>query len=107
MSATRPRRAADDPARRADLAAARSARPRRSPGCSARLFCAITVAIVIYMLVQGVKYVRPELFVTHPAPGFDEADTGGFLDPLIGTFVVGGMAMAIAAAARRRGSACG
>jgi phosphate transport system permease protein len=60
------------------------------------LFCAITAAIVIYMLVQGVKYVRPELFVTHPAPGFDEADTGGFLDPLIGTFVVGGMAMVIA-----------
>jgi phosphate transport system permease protein len=61
------------------------------------LFCAITLAIVVYMLVQGVKYVRPELFVTHPAPGFDEAETGGFLDPLIGTFVVGGMAMAIAA----------
>jgi phosphate transport system permease protein len=61
------------------------------------LFCAIAAGIVIYMLVQGVKYVRPELFVTHPAAGFDEADTGGFLDPLIGTFVIGVMAMAIAA----------
>ncbi len=60
------------------------------------LFCAITASIVVYMLIQGIKYVRPELFVTHPAPGFDEADTGGFLDPLIGTFVVGAMAMAIA-----------
>ncbi|MDX6656313.1 MAG: phosphate transport system permease protein [Solirubrobacteraceae bacterium] len=60
------------------------------------LFCAITAAIVIYLLVQGVKYVRPNLFVTHPAAGFDEQETGGFLDPLIGTFLVGAMAMAIA-----------
>jgi phosphate transport system permease protein len=60
------------------------------------LFCAITAAIVIYMLVQGLRYVRPELFTTHPAAGFDEAQTGGFLDPLIGTFLVGFMAMAIA-----------
>jgi phosphate transport system permease protein len=51
---------------------------------------------VIYLLVQGVKYVRPNLFVTHPAAGFDEQETGGFLDPLIGTFLVGAMAMAIA-----------
>jgi phosphate transport system permease protein len=60
------------------------------------LFCAITAAIVIYLLVQGIKYVRPNLFVTHPAAGFDERATGGFLDPLIGTFLVGAMAMAIA-----------
>jgi phosphate transport system permease protein len=60
------------------------------------LFCAITAAIVVYLLLQGVRYVRPELFVTHPAPGFDEADTGGFLDPLLGTLLVGGMALAIA-----------
>jgi phosphate transport system permease protein len=60
------------------------------------LFCAITAAIVIYLLVQGIKYVRPNLFVTHPAAGFAEQETGGFLDPLIGTFLVGAMAMAIA-----------
>jgi phosphate transport system permease protein len=60
------------------------------------LFCAITAAIVIYLLVQGLRYVRPSLFVTHPAAGFTESETGGFLDPLIGTFAVGFMAMAIA-----------
>ena len=60
------------------------------------LFCAIAAAIVVYLLIQGLKYVRPNLFVTHPAAGFDEADTGGFLDPLLGTFMVGAMAMAIA-----------
>ncbi|MCW2991455.1 MAG: binding-protein-dependent transport system inner rane component [Solirubrobacterales bacterium] len=60
------------------------------------LFCAITASIVLYMLVQGLKYVRPELFYTQPAASFDEASSGGFLDPLIGTFVVGLMAMGIA-----------
>ncbi|MEA2167668.1 MAG: phosphate transport system permease protein [Solirubrobacteraceae bacterium] len=60
------------------------------------LFCAITASIVIFLLVQGLKYVSPHLFVTHPSVGFDEKDTGGFLDPLIGTFVVATMAMAIA-----------
>jgi phosphate transport system permease protein len=59
-------------------------------------FCAIAAAIVLYLLVQGLRYVRPHLIVTPPAVGFDERDTGGFLDPLIGTFLVGGMAMAIA-----------
>jgi phosphate transport system permease protein len=60
------------------------------------LFCAITAAIVVYLLVQGLRYVTPSQFVTHPAPGFDERDTGGFLDPLVGTLLVGLMAMAIA-----------
>ena len=60
------------------------------------LFCAIAAAIVIYLLLQGLKYVRPSLFVTHPAAGFDERDTGGFFDPLMGTVLAGAMAMAIA-----------
>jgi phosphate transport system permease protein len=60
------------------------------------LFCAIAAAIVVYLLIQGLRYVRPSLFVTHPAVGFSESQTGGFLDPLIGTFAVGLMAMAIA-----------
>ena len=60
------------------------------------LFCAIAAAIVIFMLVQGLKYVRPELLVTHPAVGFDESHTGGFLDPLLGTLIVAVLATAIA-----------
>jgi phosphate transport system permease protein len=61
------------------------------------LFCAIAVAIVAYLLVQGLRYLHPSLLVTHPAPSFDERTSGGFLDPLLGTFIVGAMAMAIAA----------
>jgi phosphate transport system permease protein len=60
------------------------------------LFCAIAVAIVGYMLVQGVRYVRPELLVTHPTGGFGDAHSGGFMDPLVGTFLVAALAMAVA-----------
>jgi phosphate transport system permease protein len=60
------------------------------------LFCAITAAIVIYLLVQGIKYVQPSLLVTHPKVGYTESQTGGFLDPLLGTLIVALLAMAIA-----------
>jgi phosphate transport system permease protein len=60
------------------------------------LFCAIAAAIVIYFLVQGLKYVSLDLLTTAPKPGFSQASTGGILDPLIGTVLVGVMGMAIA-----------
>lgn len=61
------------------------------------LFCAIAVAIVLYMLVQGIKYVRPSLLVTPPNPsGITEADSGGFSDAIIGTGLVAGIGIAIA-----------
>ena len=59
-------------------------------------FCAIAAAIVLFMLVQGIKYVRPALLVTSPTAGFNESQTGGFLDPLVGTVVVALLGMAIA-----------
>jgi phosphate transport system permease protein len=61
------------------------------------LFCVIVAAIVIYLFVQGIRYVRPNLLVTHPAVGYTENQTGGFLDPMIGTLLVAGLAMLIAA----------
>ena len=61
------------------------------------LFCAVAVAIVVYFLVQGIKYVRPDLFVTNPSINAStSAATGGFLDPLLGTLLVTAMAMSIA-----------
>jgi phosphate ABC transporter, permease protein PstA len=60
------------------------------------LFCAIAASIVIYMLVQGLRYVRPELLVTHPSGAVGEANSGGFLDPLLGTVLVSALAMVIA-----------
>ena len=60
------------------------------------LFCAIAAAIVIYFLVEGIRYLRPNLLVTNPAAAASESQTGGFLDPMLGTVIVGTMAMAIA-----------
>ena len=60
------------------------------------LFCAIAGAIVIYFLVEGIRFLRPNLLVSNPAPGLSESQTGGFLDPLLGTAIIGAMAMAIA-----------
>jgi phosphate transport system permease protein len=60
------------------------------------LFCAITAAIVIYFLVEGIRYVRPSLLVTHPTAGFNQSQTGGFLDPLLGTVILGLMSLGVA-----------
>jgi phosphate transport system permease protein len=60
------------------------------------LFCAVAAALVIYFLIEGLKYVRPSLFVTNPTAGFTASTTGGFLDPLLGTLIVTALAMIIA-----------
>ena len=60
------------------------------------LFCAIAASIVIYLFVQGIRYVRPSLLVTSPTAGYTQSETGGFLDPMIGTLIVAVLAMAIA-----------
>jgi len=60
------------------------------------LFCAIAAAIVIYFLVQGLKYLRPDMLWTRPHQGFTQAQTGGLQDPLLGTLLVAALGMAIA-----------
>ena len=59
--------------------------------------CAVASAIVIYMLVRGIQYLRPDLLFSRPQPELDQTKSGGFLDPLIGTFLltVIGTALAI------------
>jgi phosphate transport system permease protein len=86
-------------------------RPRANTGSSYRLtdriglglawllgllFCAIAGAIVVYFLIEGIRYLRPSLLVTNPQAGVSESQTGGFLDPLLGTFIIAVMSMAIA-----------
>ncbi len=60
------------------------------------LFCAIAVAIVVFLAVQGIRYLSPSLLWTNPKVGYTQGDTGGFLDPLIGTIMVATIAIAIA-----------
>jgi phosphate transport system permease protein len=60
------------------------------------IFCAIAVAIVAYLLVKGLQYLRPSMLVTPATSGFSESQTGGFSDALIGTLIVATLGIAIA-----------
>jgi phosphate transport system permease protein len=59
--------------------------------------CVIAVAIVAFMFVKGIAYLRPELFVKSPAASIRQSQSGGFLDPIIGTFIVTAIGTAVAA----------
>jgi phosphate transport system permease protein len=50
--------------------------------------CAIALGIVLFMLVKGVSYLQPSLFVQSPAPAVHQSEAGGFFDPIVGTFIV-------------------
>jgi len=58
--------------------------------------CLVTGAIVIYMGVRGLQYLRPDLLVSRPLVSTSESGTGGFLDPLLGTFALTAIGIAIA-----------
>ncbi len=58
--------------------------------------CAIAAAIVIYMGYRGIEYLTPSLLVTRPAVGTSQAQTGGILDPLIGTLLLTVIGIALA-----------
>jgi phosphate transport system permease protein len=60
------------------------------------LFCLVTASLVLYLFVQGIRYLRPSMLVTNPKAGFSESQTGGFFDPLLDTVVIAVMSMAIA-----------
>jgi len=59
-------------------------------------FLAVTAGIVVYLMVQGLRYINIDLLVSSPAAGFNESETGGFLDPMIGTLAVAVLALTIA-----------
>jgi len=61
--------------------------------------CVIAFAIVLYMLVKGLAYLRPSLLVEHPAASLNQSESGGFLDPIVGTLIVTAIGTAIAAPA--------
>jgi phosphate transport system permease protein len=58
--------------------------------------CAIAAAIVIYMGYRGVQYLRPSLLFSHPAVGTSQKESGGFLDPLLGTALLTAIGIVLA-----------
>ena len=50
--------------------------------------CLIALGIVVFMLVKGISYLRPALLLESPAASLQQAKSGGFLDPIIGTLII-------------------
>ena len=61
------------------------------------LLCAICAAILLFMLFKGLQYVTLSLIFSHPQPSAFQAGSGGFLDPLLGTFILTLIGIVIAA----------
>ncbi|HEX3511263.1 MAG TPA: ABC transporter permease subunit [Solirubrobacteraceae bacterium] len=59
--------------------------------------CLIAAAIVVFMLVKGLSALDFKLFVTSPAASLVQSQSGGFLDPIIGTLIVTAIGFAISA----------
>lgn len=59
--------------------------------------CVVAVGIVLFMFIKGISALRLSLFLESPSQGvLQEKYSGGFLDPLIGTFIVTAIGIAIA-----------
>jgi phosphate transport system permease protein len=61
------------------------------------LFCAILIAVIAFLAVQGIKYLHLDMLWTNPKAGYNQSQTGGILAPLLGTLLLTTMAMLIAA----------
>ncbi|HEY4428628.1 MAG TPA: ABC transporter permease subunit [Solirubrobacteraceae bacterium] len=59
--------------------------------------CLVAAAIVLYMLVKGISFLKLSMFVSSPAPSLHQTQSGGFSDPIIGTLLVTVIGIAIAA----------
>jgi phosphate transport system permease protein len=60
------------------------------------LLCLIVAAIVIYMFVRGIQYLRPDLIFSRPVEGADQTHSGGFVDAIGGTLLITAIGIAIA-----------
>jgi phosphate transport system permease protein len=58
--------------------------------------CLIALAIVLFMFVKGISYLRPSLLLHSPAPSVVQSQSGGFLDPIEGTLLVAAIGTVLA-----------
>lgn len=49
---------------------------------------AVAVLLVGYMFYRGVQYISLEMIFTNPAVGSSQAESGGFLSPILGTLIL-------------------
>ena len=58
--------------------------------------CLIAGSIVVYLGVEGLRYLDPKLLVTSPSASVDQSGSGGFLDPIVGTLTLAALGTLIA-----------
>ncbi len=52
------------------------------------LLCAVAATIVLYMAVQGIRYLNLDLITSSPVASLKQDGSGGFLDPIVGTVLL-------------------
>ena len=60
------------------------------------LFCAICAAIIIFLAVQGIRFLHPDMLWTNPKAGYSQSETGGIFAQLLGSIFITAIAMLIA-----------
>lgn len=58
---------------------------------------AVAASIVLYMAYKGLQFLRPALLWQRPEASIDQSQSGGFLDPILGTVLIVVGALVIAA----------
>ncbi|MDO9356476.1 MAG: ABC transporter permease subunit [Solirubrobacteraceae bacterium] len=56
----------------------------------------IALALLAFLAIKGVSFLSLDLITSRPEPGIDQSKTGGILDPIIGTFVMITIGIAVA-----------
>lgn len=60
------------------------------------LLVAVAGSLIVYMGYKGLQYINLDLLLSRPQSGSDQSQTGGILDPIIGTLMIIFIATAIA-----------
>jgi len=60
------------------------------------MLCVIAAAIVLYMGYRGIQYLRPSMIFSRPQVSANQAGSGGFLDPLLGTMLLTAIGIVLA-----------
>jgi phosphate transport system permease protein len=61
------------------------------------LLCLIAFGLTIYLAVRGVQYINLDVLITSPEASTEQSESGGFLDPMIGTVLLTVLGTAVAA----------
>lgn len=61
------------------------------------LLCVIAFGITIYLAFKGVQYINLDVLITSPEASTEQSESGGFLDPMLGTLLLTVLGTLIAA----------